>query len=98
MPSSPAGSGRIPHPQKGFCHALVPVSSCLPVRCRRRVAARRRYRGAERLLLRHDPLGRRPPAAGPVPVNFQLGWIANVENMGLFMADHGGYFKDEGST
>ncbi|GAB1823618.1 ABC transporter substrate-binding protein [Herbidospora sp. RD11066] len=30
------------------------------------------------------------------PVNFQLGWIANVENMGLFVADDRGYFKDEG--
>ncbi|WP_066372130.1 ABC transporter substrate-binding protein [Herbidospora mongoliensis] len=34
--------------------------------------------------------------AGSGPVNFQLGWIANVENMGLFMADNAGYFKDEG--
>ncbi|MBO3747455.1 ABC transporter substrate-binding protein [Streptosporangiaceae bacterium NEAU-GS5] len=34
-------------------------------------------------------------ASGPDKVNFQLGWLANVENMGLFMADHAGYFRDE---
>ncbi|WP_204061160.1 ABC transporter substrate-binding protein [Microbispora corallina] len=34
-------------------------------------------------------------ASGPSKVNFQLGWVANVENMGLFMADHAGYFRDE---
>ncbi|MEU8269924.1 ABC transporter substrate-binding protein [Sphaerisporangium sp. NPDC049002] len=34
-------------------------------------------------------------ASGPAKVNFQLGWVANVENMGLFMADHAGYFTDE---
>ncbi|MDP9844883.1 ABC transporter substrate-binding protein [Streptosporangium lutulentum] len=34
-------------------------------------------------------------ASGLAKVNFQLGWLANVENMGLFMADHAGYFRDE---
>ncbi|GAA1299841.1 hypothetical protein Psi02_77160 [Planotetraspora silvatica] len=35
-------------------------------------------------------------ASGPAKANFQLGWVANVENMGLFMADHAGYFRNEG--
>src|SRR5947209_7446097 len=29
-------------------------------------------------------------------VNFQLGWIANVENMGEFVADSKGYYADAG--
>jgi ABC-type nitrate/sulfonate/bicarbonate transport system substrate-binding protein len=29
-------------------------------------------------------------------VTFQLGWIANVENMGEFVADHRGYYRREG--
>lgn len=35
-------------------------------------------------------------SAQQTPVDFQLGWIANVENMGEFMADSKGYYADEG--
>jgi ABC-type nitrate/sulfonate/bicarbonate transport system substrate-binding protein len=37
-----------------------------------------------------------PAQAQRTPVDFQLGWIANVENMGEFMADSKGYYSDEG--
>lgn len=30
------------------------------------------------------------------PVTFQLGWLANVENMGIFVADDAGYYSREG--
>ena len=30
------------------------------------------------------------------PTTMQLGWIANVEYMGMFIADDAGYYKDEG--
>jgi ABC-type nitrate/sulfonate/bicarbonate transport system substrate-binding protein len=33
---------------------------------------------------------------GASPVSFQLGWLANVENMGIFVADDAGYFTREG--
>ncbi|WP_176985301.1 ABC transporter substrate-binding protein [Asanoa ishikariensis] len=33
---------------------------------------------------------------GPSPVTFQLGWLANVENMGIYVADDGGYYTKEG--
>ncbi|WP_091336138.1 ABC transporter substrate-binding protein [Micromonospora rhizosphaerae] len=35
-------------------------------------------------------------SAGASPVTFQLGWLANVENMGIFIADDAGYFTKEG--
>ena len=35
-------------------------------------------------------------ADGPTPVTFQLGWLANVENMGIYVADDAGYFTNEG--
>jgi ABC-type nitrate/sulfonate/bicarbonate transport system substrate-binding protein len=35
-------------------------------------------------------------AASLESVTFQLGWIANVENMGEFVADHKGYYKQQG--
>ena len=36
------------------------------------------------------------PARAADPVVMQLGWIANVEYMGMFVADDAGYYKDEG--
>src|SRR5579884_1384697 len=41
-------------------------------------------------------LGGAALAVKGTPVNFQLGWIANVENMGEFMADDKGYYSAEG--
>lgn len=35
-------------------------------------------------------------ADGPTPVSLQLGWIANVENMGPYAAQQHGYYKNEG--
>jgi ABC-type nitrate/sulfonate/bicarbonate transport system substrate-binding protein len=35
-------------------------------------------------------------AAAATNVTFQLGWIANVENMGEFVADDKGYYKQQG--
>jgi ABC-type nitrate/sulfonate/bicarbonate transport system substrate-binding protein len=35
-------------------------------------------------------------SAGASPVTFQLGWLANVENMGIFVADDAGYFTKQG--
>ncbi len=35
-------------------------------------------------------------AASLESVTLQLGWIANVENMGEFVADHRGYYKQQG--
>lgn len=40
-----------------------------------------------------------PSAGGSTeisPVTFQLGWLANVENMGIYIADDGGYFTKAG--
>ncbi|MFC7643225.1 hypothetical protein ACFQX6_22090 [Streptosporangium lutulentum] len=37
-------------------------------------------------------------ASGLAKVNFQLGWLANVENMGLFMADHAATSATSSST
>jgi ABC-type nitrate/sulfonate/bicarbonate transport system substrate-binding protein len=34
--------------------------------------------------------------SAPSPLTFQLGWLANVENMGIFVADDAGYFAKEG--
>jgi ABC-type nitrate/sulfonate/bicarbonate transport system substrate-binding protein len=36
------------------------------------------------------------PATALTPVTYQLGWLANVENAGEFVADTRGYFADEG--
>ncbi|SNT47774.1 ABC-type nitrate/sulfonate/bicarbonate transport system, substrate-binding protein [Asanoa hainanensis] len=35
-------------------------------------------------------------SGGVSPVTFQLGWLANVENMGIYVADDGGYYTKEG--
>jgi len=44
-----------------------------------------------------SPAGASPrSAAGLTPVTYQLGWIANVENGGEFVAASRGYFADEG--
>jgi ABC-type nitrate/sulfonate/bicarbonate transport system substrate-binding protein len=38
----------------------------------------------------------RAPAFAADKVTMQLGWIANVEYMGMFIADDAGYYRDEG--
>ena len=44
-----------------------------------------------------SPAGASPRnAAALTPVTYQLGWIANVENGGEFVAESRGYFADEG--
>jgi ABC-type nitrate/sulfonate/bicarbonate transport system substrate-binding protein len=35
-------------------------------------------------------------STGVSPVTFQLGWLANVENMGVYVADDAGYFTKAG--
>lgn len=40
----------------------------------------------------------RTTAGEPRSLNVQLGWIANVENAGEFVADEKGYYEDEGLT
>ncbi len=42
------------------------------------------------------PAGAGATARALTPVTYQLGWIANVENGGEFVADSRGYFADEG--
>jgi ABC-type nitrate/sulfonate/bicarbonate transport system substrate-binding protein len=42
------------------------------------------------------PAGASPAKKSLTAVTYQLGWLANVENAGEFVADTRGYFKDEG--
>jgi ABC-type nitrate/sulfonate/bicarbonate transport system substrate-binding protein len=43
-----------------------------------------------------SPAGATPEGLTLTPVTYQLGWLANVENGGEFVADTKGYFADEG--
>jgi len=43
-----------------------------------------------------SPAGASPAGMALTPVTYQLGWLANVENGGEFVADFRGYFADEG--
>lgn len=72
----------------------MPLSSAPRVRRLLSVAA-----AAATLVLLAGCSGSPSSSATPTAVkdtSLQLGWIANVENMGPYVALHDGYFKDEG--